>query len=241
MKQLIKNTIESLRRLGMKDDIFSFRYNTKKIYFYLPWKRDYIQQQILFRNSFYERKTLEKISKFVSDDFIFLDIGSNIGNHVVYFTKILNAKKVYSFEPQKDVFEVLERNIEINNIKDRVQLFNIGIGCNNMNAVIDNIPDNNSGATSIKISKNGSIKMNSIDGLNINDKIDFIKIDTEGFEKQVIMGASNLIKNNLPIIWVEISDNKDFIFRYLKDLGYNKPIKLDDYGNYLFVNNSYKK
>ena len=100
MKQLIKNIVESARRLKMKTNMFQFRYDGELIRFYLPYKRDYIQQQILFRKTFYEEKVFEKINEFIKKDFTFLDIGSNIGNHIIYFSKIWKAKKVYGFEPQ---------------------------------------------------------------------------------------------------------------------------------------------
>lgn len=242
MKQLIKNsikkTIEIFRRFRMKDNILCFKHNNKRIYFYLPRKGDYIPQQILFRNTFYEKKTLKKISRFVDDNFTFLDIGSNIGNHIIYFTKILKAKKVYGFEPQKDVFQTLKKNIEINDISEQVEIFNMGLGINNTNATIKDKYSYNSGATTIKIDNEGDIKMNSIDRLDIEDKIDFIKMDIEGFEKQALIGGINTIRKNLPIVWVEISQDKDFILNYFRYLKYDDPIKLDDSGNYLFINNS---
>ncbi len=239
MKQLIKNIIEDFRRLKMRDGVFSFYYNTKKIYFYLPSRRDYIQQQILFRNTFYEDKILQKVGKFVEDDFTFLDIGSNIGNHIIYFAKIFNAKKIYGFEPQKKVFEILKKNVGINSVSDKVELFDIGLGSCEMNAREENTNINNSGAAFLKSDKEGEIKIKSLDSLNIKDKIDFIKIDTEGFEGEVLIGGKNLIEKNLPIIWAEVhTENIDAVFKYLKELNYKDPIKLDDCGNYLFIKDS---
>lgn len=236
IKQIIKNCIEKIRRIKTKDDIFSFKYNNETIYFYLPYKKDYVQQQILFRNTFYENNLFKKINKLIKKDSTFLDIGSNIENHIIYYTKILNAKKVYGFEPQKDVFKILKKNIKLNNVSNRVDVFNIGLGSEDARATIKNKPKDNRGATSLKSHRKGEFQITTIDNIKIKEKIDFIKIDTEGFEKEVLIGGIKTIKKNMPIVWVEI-DNKNnfFVFDYFKDLNYKKIIRIDNYGNHIFI------
>ena len=48
---------------------------------------------------------------------IVYDIGANIGNHTLYFSRTLNPKKIYSFEPAKELFETLNFNIKVNGFK----------------------------------------------------------------------------------------------------------------------------
>jgi len=114
----------------------------------------------------------------------------------------------------------------------------MGLGVNKTNATIDVRPKNHCGNTSIKLDKDGEFKMNSLDNLKIKDKIDFMKIDVEGFEKDVLTGAYNTIKNNMPLMWVEIRNwNKEFVFKYFENLNYDKGIKLYESGDYLFIPN----
>ena len=50
------------------------------------------------------------------------------------------------------------------------------------------------------------VKRNKLDNLLVNKKIGFIKIDVEGHEKNVIIGASKIIKKNKPVLLVEIEE-----------------------------------
>lgn len=236
IKTIIKNSVENIRRIGIKDNIFSFKYHGKKIFFYLPYKKDYAQQQILFKNTFYEENLLKKINKLIPNNSIILDIGSNIGNHIIYYAKILNAAKIYGFEPQKDVFNILKKNMELNNLTQKVDLFNFGLGSKDENVAIENRSNNNCGATSLIAKEGGNLKISKLDKTKIKEKIDFVKIDTEGFEKEVLVGGLKTISSNKPQVWVEIDKkNKKFVFDYFKKLNYLKHIKLDNYGNHLFV------
>lgn len=54
------------------------------------------------------------MQKRLGENKIVVDIGANIGNHTVFFANVCKAKKVYSFEPQEKVFEILKKNVEIN-------------------------------------------------------------------------------------------------------------------------------
>ena len=237
-KQITRNFIEDIRRIGMKNNIFIFNYNNKIIKFYLPYKRDYVQQQIIFRKRFYELSLLKTISKYVPAHATILDIGSNIGNHIIYYGKILNAKMIYGFEPQEDVFEILQKNIEINKLDHRVNLFKCGLGSSNGFAKVnrEGVKNNNCGANSLIQGTKGDVKILKLDNIKINDKVDLVKIDTEGFEKDVLEGGEKTFLKDMPIAWVEVDKkNEEFINNYFKELGYQKRIKLDNYGNNLFL------
>ena len=157
----------------------------------------------------------------------FIDIGSNYGWHSVIAAQI--CKKVYSFEPQKYIFNVLNKNIEINDL-DNVQTFNLGVGNVNcemeMNQIDYNVESLNIG--DLGIGTGGEkISVVQMDSLEF-DNVDFIKIDVQGFEKFVIMGAENTILKYFPTMIVEFEDwhlskfsyNSIDLFEYLKSLGY---------------------
>lgn len=178
--------------------------------FYLPYVYVDAIQKIIARNEdYYERDELDYIKDryVLSDGLVYCDIGANIGNHTLYFAKECNAKKIYAFEPVADTFSILERNIEINKIKDKVVLYNRALGDGaSSHAKIMSFNPANIGGTTIgeTLDDSGNIKMMRLDDLQIKEKIGFIKIDTEGFELKVLKGCKELIKRDQPIIYVEV-------------------------------------
>jgi hypothetical protein len=156
IKSIAKNIIEKYRRLLNKNNIFKINFNEKEIIFYLPYRRDRIQQQIIIKKDFYEKELLVKSLKYLKDKKTFLDIGANIGNHSLFFSKVLGMNG-YAFEPQKDVFDILEENIKLN--LERVKLFNLGLGIKNENnKSIEFTDKNNCGSGKIS-DKEGNIEI----------------------------------------------------------------------------------
>lgn len=232
--------------LNMKRNNYVVKFDNLTSIFFLPYyKKDYIQRTILKTNNYYERQNLDFICKEwrkgvignIIRQTLVLDIGANIGNHSLYFLNECNAMGVYCFEPVKDTFRILKKNIVINNLSDRTILNNVGVGVKSGQAIIDQYDSNNIGSTTIELSKEGDIKVISIDELNIKEKIGLVKMDVEGFEISALKGMINTLRNNLPFISIEIRNhNKREALSILLQMGY-KYIELDKqdvYSDYLF-------
>ncbi len=233
LRTFIKTSLEYVRRLFNQKEIFSFKYDSQNVRFFLPFKGDHIQQQIIIKNTFYEEMFLKKIKPLISSNMAILDIGSNIGNHAIFFAKILKAKRVICFEPNKQVYDVLLKNIRINKLSERISAFNLALGSKFAEGKMEIRDKNNCGTGKVVIG-GSEFKIVPLDSLKIKEKISFIKIDVEGFEPGVLMGAKKLIKKNLPIVWVEINPlNIKFVTKYFKELGY-RDSKILDKENYLF-------
>jgi FkbM family methyltransferase len=183
------------------------------------------------------------MEKYIDKNSVIIDIGSNVGNHVLYFGKILGAKNIYAFEPRDDLFNVLKKNVELNELTSKVEIYNFALGSKTCRASIDydgNL-SNNLGGTSIKEDENGKFKIEKLDDVEINEKkIDFIKIDVEGFEVEVLKGASLTIQKYKPTIWIESFGDK--YTQVKKILLSNSYILKEDFldsknrnNNYIFV------
>lgn len=231
------------RRLNVKKN--DYQVNIKKSKFYLPfYNSDLIQKTIIANKNYYEAEYLNfcffelkggLINKNVKGK-AFLDIGTNIGNHALFFINEIGFAKGYCFEPIKKIYDILYRNIEINNCLETIKLYNCGVGEKSGIADIKEEYEGNLGGTSISLSNNGNIPIKSIDELEIKDEIKFIKIDTEGFELQVIKGALKTVSANMPFIMIEIRpDAFDEINRILAKFGYEY-FKYDDM-NYIYFPN----
>lgn len=202
---------------------------------------DYIQKKIFLSEGFYESEELcylnEFLRKYYGDkkEITVCDIGANIGNHTLYFAKILGGgvKWVYSFEPVVSTFDILKKNIEINNLHN-VSLYNCALGEVNGNGDVLVRDESNAGANSIVYDENGVTDIKMLDSFQFEYKIDFLKMDVEGFEKSVLNGAKEFLKKNHPVLYIEIFDtNYAEVLRLLEEIGYFKVDSIDK--NYIFT------
>lgn len=196
-------------------------YEIGKSKFCLPMKEDDLIQSLIYNGKkYWDIPLLEKVDKYLRDDAVVLDIGSNIGNHSLYWANERNAKKIYAFEPYPYSYKILEKNVKINNLKDRVKIFPFGISDVETKGSVIGFCPTNIGGTGFENDKNGDFDFKPLDSLNIQEKIDLIKIDVEGAELNVLNGGMETIKKNLPIIIIETFSNKDKIEEMLFPLGY---------------------
>jgi len=217
-------------RLEMKyrsknpNNIFSVPLNDEKIFFYLPVSGDLISRYIIVNKRFFEYEYLESIEKAIQNPSCILDVGANIGNHTIFFMKSWPDTRVYSFEPQTDVFRQQKRNLEINGLPTD-GCINAGIGnvTGHGKIVHDGRTENNIGATQIDYDDAGTIEMITLDCF-ISEKrigkVDLVKIDVEGFEPKVLEGMKKLIEEHNPLIWIEILPrNRGIILEKIQELG----------------------
>jgi len=128
---------------------------------------------------------------------IVFDIGANIGQSVFDYAEHFKNAKIYSFEPVISTFHELAKNT---NKYTNVQNYNIGFGSEKKNTMINLLSDSES--NSIKFHKHTInkelIEIDTIDNFSSTNsikQIDFVKIDTEGYEIEVLKGSENLLKN----------------------------------------------
>ena len=187
---------------------------------------DYVFKTIEKSGYFYEGKLLNKWTKYFDRAKVVFDIGANLGNHSLYWSINLDCQAIYSFEPFKPNFDLLCENIKQNNIKNIIPL-NAAVGRKKSKAVIKKFDETNYGATSIEISQ--KLDANSVDVISIDSfvaekgisEIGFVKIDTEGFEENVLLGMKEVLRTMSPALWIEVSaESHKNVFDILLPLGY---------------------
>tara|TARA_B110000008_G_C16962062_1_gene560554 strand:- start:1833 stop:2705 length:873 start_codon:yes stop_codon:yes gene_type:complete len=207
-----------------KKNIFKNIHKNEFAYFF----NDTISKEINL-DGIYEKEEISIISKIINKKSNVVDIGANIGNHSLAFSKI--AKRVYSFEAHPKTFQILKFNC-MNDQK--VKLFNIGVSNKKGNLFFKNTKSYNVGGRNLNYS--GSIKshINKLDNLiNPKEKIDLIKIDIEGHEYQALRGMSKILSNNKSFLVIEFCENSISIRRKI----INFLISQGYLNAYLFVNN----
>jgi FkbM family methyltransferase len=133
---------------------------------------------------------------------IVFDVGANIGEWTNLVAKVSPEAKVYSFEPSRETFKVLSKNI----LSSNVHIQNIGLGDQKEakdfyiygeNSVLNSAIERHF-SDEIRPLVVEKVLFNTLDDFcnenNIN-RISFLKVDTEGNELAVLKGATHLIKN----------------------------------------------
>lgn len=160
----------------------------------------------------YQESAINFVYKKIKENFTVLDIGAQSGSFSL-LSKFLPSTTWHSFEPDPTNRNLLEKNLKINNI-DNVIVYEDALS-NEIGEDTFNINPNQRGLNTLgknlkRFKENESlkikIKLNTIDNLFSNTKIDFIKIDTEGAEYNIINGAREVLKKYKPAIFLECED-----------------------------------
>jgi FkbM family methyltransferase len=143
---------------------------------------------------------------FLRKDDLFVDIGANIGSYTVLAGGHIGAT-VVSVEPLPQTFEHLKNNIAINRIGNKVIAYNLALG--NEKGQISfttNLDTMNHVATAAE-TNTIAVPVETLDAILEKEKEPvLLKIDVEGFETNVLNGASSTLKkNNLKAIIIELN------------------------------------
>ena len=170
-------------------------------------------------------KNISKIiSKACAEGNTIVDVGANLGWHTLEYAKLVgDSGKVFAFEPVDENFNLLQKNINENNYKN-VTCIQKAVS-NEMKQVTMELSTRIGDHRIIdkKISNRPTVEINTImlDTFLKNEiKIDFLKIDAEGYDFFVLEGAKKIIQENSKIvIFVEFNP-------YLLHLNKVEPKKL---------------
>ncbi len=156
---------------------------------------------------------LELMPGEILKDGICLDVGANIGNHSLFYSKIF--REVVAFEPNPIAYKLLEANVLKNRISN-IKICTTGLGSKKEKKSLS-IYSGNLGMSSLVENKNLNqetfvleVETNSGDELltelvSVKSKILFIKIDVEGFEAEALLGLQLTIQRHQPIIAIELN------------------------------------
>ncbi len=203
--------------------------------------RHFIDRRFFFQKK-YEEELFNPMLNMVLRHKIdyFLDIGSCWGLYSLRLSNIDKNMNILAFDPIIRNIDRLKNSIKKNNIKN-IKLYHTAIGSTQGSIELGATEDY---SPNYKINEKKSVisekcRINFLDNLfSYDNKYLILKIDTEGYEYEVLKGAEKLLTNNKCYCQIEIIEkNKSEIFSFLKDKNYklisiNKENKLD----YIFSN-----
>lgn len=151
---------------------------------------------------------------------ICIDVGANCGTYSIFMSKF--SKQVHAFEPNKIALAALKENIAINDISN-ITVHDVALGDKNCNLDLHIAKNADTAWSSFVYGSNKPIygdhvTVEAVKGDDIVEKlnlqkIDLIKIDVEGYERNVLLGLKRTINKFRPIIFMEFSKftKKSFI------------------------------
>ena len=143
-----------------------------------------------------------------------VDAGANIGTHTLAFARLVGDRgRVFAFEPQRMVAQVLAANVALNSLTN-VHTYHLGVGAEGATLWLSDIAYsrvNNFGGFSLEALACGDsearpkyrVAVVRLDDFYEQPRLDFIKIDVQGMEADVVRGAAGLIRRHKPVIYTE--------------------------------------
>ena len=181
---------------------------------------------------FHQKNIIRYLKKNLENVDIFFDIGSHKGLYTDLITKNFKVKKIVMVEPQKNIFKFIKnkylkkKEVKIYNLalSDKKKKQTLYINKHDLTSSLTQIDKKNSylnikaklfGGTINDLIRNkymvNSCKLSDIIKKDSINKIDLLKVDTEGHELQVLRGAGSFLKEKVNFILIEIHNSNIFL------------------------------
>jgi FkbM family methyltransferase len=185
----------------------------KIIRFFVNNPSDIIQKEH-HRGHFYEVEELTFMSGYMTSRTAYLDIGANIGNHIIWLNKFIGLTNIVVIEPHPLAIAILETNLLLNEMTNYVDLSYLGVGLSDRVGHASMVAyEDNLGSARFIDGSAGNIKLTTADKLLGNRNFDFVKIDTEGMELKCLSGMRSLLERCRPIMFIEVDNRNADEFR----------------------------
>jgi FkbM family methyltransferase len=155
----------------------------------------------------YYEKDMNVFRSLVAPGQTAVDVGANLGFVTTMLASIVGPEgRVLSFEPSPTVFEKLRKTVGANRL-EQVIPFNVGCGSSSSIMQLNRVTDSSGNASIVAAGADAQeIRVERLDDVAEvwAAQVSLLKIDTEGYEPEVLRGAERLIAEHRPIIYLEM-------------------------------------
>lgn len=240
--------------------MFSIFKNEEKIIDFCQQSNLYLNQndsmaQANYYCGLYDYSEMLFLLHFLRGRDLFVDVGANIGVYTILASKEKNSKSI-AIEPITETYNTLRRNINLNNLNNKVTTINIGISNNDKNR---NFVYDRGAVNRVALPHESNIvtlPTKKLDDIIKIDRKTVVKIDVEGYETPVIEGMAHSLSNdNLLVLFIETKEhglkygfNEQLMHKRLLSYGFSSvtydpinrklnPIKQPNYPNTIYLRN----
>jgi FkbM family methyltransferase len=143
---------------------------------------------------------IDYFEKLLNSESILWDIGAHHGHYSIFAAAVVKgSNRVFSFEPDAYALKKLRKNIEINNLSDKIRVSDLVISESDTSVLFSELKGNSNShiVLNSKLHITSERKSRSIDSLlSEYPTPTIVKIDTEGAEISILRGATNLLSNH---------------------------------------------
>lgn len=185
-------------------DVSEWEIDGTAVLFATDMERDPIQRSHR-EGAFFEAEELALMRQHLPKGGTFLDIGANVGNHSLFAGLFCAADKIIPFEPNPLAYRLLVLNIVMNDLQDRTVFDYVGFGASDMDREGFAMTDRHKNLGAAKmVPGEGEIATLRPDDFLDDVAPDFVKIDVEGMEMEVLRGLQKTIARVRPVLLVEV-------------------------------------
>ena len=187
----------------------------------------------------YQQIELDLLLQLINENTVVYDIGSNIGYHASAFAS--KSRSVHCFEANPEHYKILKLNLQENT---RCHLHSTALGAKDGTILVETFDPTqikNYGAVRVGTDTGIPVPVRALDNFTTLPVPHLIKLDVEGHELPVLLGAQQLIAAHLPVIYFEAQETQDLpeIYRMLTNLNYQlKWVCVHNYNSNNFYNNA---
>jgi FkbM family methyltransferase len=161
-----------------------------------------------------------------------VDVGANVGLYTLYMAGIVGTEgRVVAFEPDPDLVEILRKNCTENGASN-IEVHNCALGDRADRLVLNrltlNSGENHLGADDHAAFRRPiEVEVARFDTLVPDMEPDFVKVDVQGWELNVLKGMESVLRNSKPLVYVELwpdgleraGSSPLELFRFIKEVG----------------------
>lgn len=213
----------------------SIRHGSKTVDFIISNPSDFIQKRILQGKKFYEYEMLLDAESRLLPGELSVDVGANIGNHTLFFAGVCGSQ-VVAIEPNPSNASLLTENVKANMQEGLVEVHQVAAGQETGAGTVEVNDPTNTGKARVRQAADGETRVVRLDDLLADRPVAVLKVDVEGMELEVLKGATRILSDYRPVLYVEAGTQLEFgaVQGFLADRGYAMTRRFNATATYLF-------